>query len=234
LHRLGINNKIITTEYYQNYNSLCEEFLDSYPTYLPYCMSMKETGGLLPDDLQQIIHGCIHGNRSAQAQLYNLYSQKMMGICMWYAKNREGAEEILQDGFVRVLLHIHTYKGEGSLEGWIRRIIVNTALIKFRSQKSNTLRIIEYKADAHDNAEYALFVYHFDEKELLKLIQSLSPIYRMVFNLFVMEGMKHKEIAELLGISEGTSKSNLADARAVLKKKIMQMENVAAHKYKRL
>lgn len=195
---------------------------------------MKETSGLLPEDLQQIIHGCIRRNRSAQAQLYNLYSQKMLGICLWYAKNREEAEEIVQDGFVRVFLHIHTYKGEGSLEGWIRRIIVNTALVKFRSQKSNALRIVELDADVHDNPEEALFISHFDEKELLKLIQSLSPIYRIVFNLFVMEGMKHKEIAELLGISEGTSKSNLADARTVLKKKVMQLQNTTIHNYMRL
>ncbi len=188
---------------------------------------MKETCELLPDDLQQIIHGCIHKNRSAQAQLYNLYSEKMMGICMWYARNREEAEEILQDGFVRVLLHIHSYKGEGSLEGWVRRIIVNTALLKFRSQKSNAFRIVEYDADLHDNAEYALFVSYSDEKELLKLIQGLSPIYRLVFNLFVMEGMKHKEIAELLGISEGTSKSNLADARAILQKKVLRLHKTA-------
>src|SRR6476661_7451620 len=107
---------------------------------------MKETCELLPEGLQQIVHGCIQGKRSAQAQLYNLYSHKMMGVCMWYAKNREEAEEILQDGFMRVFNYIHKYKSEGSLEGWIRRVMINVALLKFRSQKSNALHIVEYDA----------------------------------------------------------------------------------------
>lgn len=189
---------------------------------------MKETGEFLPEGLQHIIHGCIQRERYAQAQLYNLYSHKMMGICMWYAKNKEEAEEILQDGFMRVFTYIPKYKGEGSLEGWIRRIMVNAALLKLKSKKSNALQVVEYDAEIHDDTQHASFISHFDEKELLKLIQGLSPVYRMVFNLFVMEGMKHKEIAELLSISEGTSKSNLSAARAILQKKITQLQNTAA------
>ncbi len=177
----------------------------------------------LPEHLQQIINGCIKGERSAQAELYRLYCTKMMGVCMWYAKNKEEAEEILQDGFMNVFTYIHNYKGEGSLEGWIRKIMVNAALAKYRSKKSNSMRIVtEYDAGVHDVAQESSILAGLEEKEIVLLIQSLSPVYRMVFNLYVFEGMKHKEIAQYLGISEGTSKSNLADARQILQQKIIK------------
>ncbi len=103
---------------------------------------MNETTEHLPKGLEQLINGCLHGERSAQAELYGMYCNRMMGICMWYAKNKEEAEEILQDGFIRVFLYIHTYSGEGSLEGWIKKIMVNAALLKFRNKKSNKLRLL--------------------------------------------------------------------------------------------
>jgi len=152
----------------------------------------------------------------------------MMGLCLWYAKNKEEAEEILQDGFMRVFIYIHTYTGEGSLEGWIRKIMINAALLKYRNKKDNLWTIAEYNADLHDKADTTSFFSNYDEKELLKLVQSLSPVYRMVFNLYVLEGFKHKEIAQLLGISEGTSKSNLADARAILQKKVYELQKAGA------
>ena len=168
-------------------------------------MSIKKTDQHLAGDSQQLITGCVQRNRCAQMQLYNLYSSKMMGLCLWYAKNKEEAEEILQDGFMRVFIYIHTYTGEGSLEGWIRKIMINAALLKYRNKKDNLWTIAEYNADLHDKADTTSFFSNYDEKELLKLVQSLSPVYRMVFNLYVLEGFKHKEIAKLLGISEGTS-----------------------------
>ncbi len=189
---------------------------------------MNKTSNHLPGDLQEIINGCIQKERSAQVRLYRMYCTRMMGVCLWYAKNKQEAEEILQDGFVRVFAYAHTYKGEGSLEGWIRKIMVNTALQKFRNKKMEYMRIVDYSAEIHDSAVQASFVSNFDEKELLKLIQTLTPMYRMVFNLFVMEGMKHREISEMLEISEGTSKSNLADARAILQKKINKLQKTAA------
>jgi RNA polymerase sigma factor (sigma-70 family) len=177
----------------------------------------------LPEHLQKIINGCIKGERSAQTELYRLYCKKMMGVCMWYAKNKEEAEEILQDGFMNVFTYIHNYKGEGSLEGWIRKIMVNAALAKYRSKKSNSMRVVtEYNAEVHDVAQESSILAGLEEKEIVSLIQSLSPVYRMVFNLYVFEGMKHKEIAQSLGISEGTSKSNLADARQILQQKIIK------------
>ena len=109
-------------------------------------------------------------------------------------------KKVLQDGFIRVFTYIHTYKGQGSFEGWIRKIVVNAALLKFRN-KSQLRAIVEYNAEEHDIQESDSVVEMLEAKELIKLVQTLSPGYRMVFNLYVLEGMKHREIAELLGIS---------------------------------
>ncbi len=189
---------------------------------------MVKTIKNLPGELQQLISGCVRGSRPHQAQLYNKYCCKMMGVCLWYAKNKEEAEEILQDGFMRVFFYIHTYAGEGSFEGWIRKIMINAALLRYRNKNSNLWVRLEYKAELHDTAEAASFFSSYDEKELLKLVQLLPPAYRMVFNLFVLEGFKHKEIALMLGISEGTSKSNLADARSILQKKIYELKKTGS------
>jgi len=180
----------------------------------------------LPDNQQLIIKGCIAGDRASQQKLYDLYSRNMMGVCLWYARNREEAEEILQDGFMRVFTYINKFKGEGSLEGWIRKIMVNAALLRYRN-KSHLRIVVEYNADEHDLKETASAIQHLEAKELVQLIQTLTPGYRVVFNLYVMEGMKHREIAEALGISEGTSKSNLADARAILQKALERKKKLA-------
>lgn len=178
---------------------------------------MPEIHPNLTDSQQLIINGCITGDRSSQERLYNMYANKMMGVCMWYSKNREEAEEILQDGFMRVFTYIHKFKGEGSFEGWIRKIMVNAALLKYRN-KSYLRPVVEFDTDRHDEAESDSVFAMLDAKELVNLVQTLSPGYRMVFNLYVLEGLKHREIAGLLGISEGTSKSNLANAKAILQK----------------
>lgn len=187
---------------------------------------MSEIASILPDIEQLIIKGCIAGERASQARLYNLYARKMMGVCMWYARNREEAEEILQDGFMRVFTYIHKYSGSGSFEGWIRKIMVNTALFRYRN-KSHLRPVIAFDADVHDTAGSISVISLLDTKELLHLVQSLPPVYRLVFSLHVLEGMKHREIAELLGISEGTSKSNLAGARAILQKALNLNKMVA-------
>ena len=189
-------------------------------------MSLEQTYQGLPYGHQLIIKGCIAGDRASQKRLYDLYAHKMMGVCLWYARNREEAEEVLQDGFIRVFTYIHTYKGQGSFEGWIRKIVVNAALLKYRN-KSKLRAIVEYNAEEHDIKESDTVLEMLDAKELIKLVQTLSPGYRMVFNLYVLEGLKHREIAELLGISEGTSKSNLADARLVLQKALTVKKKVA-------
>ena len=190
-------------------------------------MSLRETNQHL-EESQQLIKGCISGDRASQEKLYNLFARKMMGVCLWYARNREEAEEILQDGFMRVFTYMHKFTGEGSFEGWIRKIMVNAALFKYRN-KSQLRAVVEYNADVHDTGteENHSVLAMLDAKDLVKLVQTLPPGYRMVFNLHVLENMKHREIAEILGISEGTSKSNLADARAILQKALIIKKKLA-------
>ncbi|WP_018616705.1 RNA polymerase sigma factor [Segetibacter koreensis] len=168
---------------------------------------------------QQLIEACIKGDRQSQSRLYSLYTPKMFVVCLRYSKSREEAEEILQEGFMKVFEHLHQYKYAGPFEGWIRKIMVNCALQKYRS-KGNLRPVIDIDTDAVDYAVNEDIISKIGTKELLKMVQELPPAYRIIFNLYVFEGMKHREIAELLGISEGTSKSNLSDARAILQKAV--------------
>jgi RNA polymerase sigma factor (sigma-70 family) len=170
-------------------------------------------------ELQELIQECIKGNRQSQNLLYSCFASKMFGVCLRYCRNREEAEEILQEGFMKVFENIHQFKFQGSFEGWVRKIMVNCALQKYRSKPQ--LRIVSEIENS--NLEYKGsedILSRLGTKELLKMVQQLPPGYRMVFNLYVFEGMKHREIAKLLGISEGTSKSNLSDARQILQKAI--------------
>jgi RNA polymerase sigma-70 factor (ECF subfamily) len=144
----------------------------------------------------------------------------MFMVCLRYAKSREEAEEILQEGFMKVFEFLHQFKFAGSFEGWIRKIMVNCALQKYRSKPAMhailSLENVVHEPVASENINALI-----DSKELLKIIQQLPPVYKMVFNLYVFEGYKHREIAQELGISEGTSKSNLSDARAILQRTIV-------------
>ena len=190
-------------------------------------MSLQETNQHLADDQQLLIKGCISGDRAYQAKLYKLYASKMMGICMWYARNREEAEEILQDGFMRVFTYMHKFSGKGSFEGWVRTTMVSAALSKYRNKSYHLRPVIQFDSDTHEMSGDAGFISQYDEKELVKLVQTLSPAYRMVFNLYVFEGLKHREIAEALKISESTSKSNLADARKILQAALTVKKKIA-------
>jgi RNA polymerase sigma-70 factor (ECF subfamily) len=177
-------------------------------------------------ETEEIIHDCIKGHRAAQSQLYQLFASKMLGVCLRYSKNKEEAEEILQEGFMKVFSFLHQFNFDGSFEGWIRKIMVNCALQKYRS-KTHMHAVIDI-----DEAEQQIpgtdnIIAELGTKELLKLVQQLPPGYRMVFNLYVFEGMKHREIAGLLGISEGTSKSNLSDARLILQKAVNHSLQIA-------
>lgn len=134
---------------------------------------------------------------------------------MRYSKNLQEAEEILQDGFIRVYKFIGQLKSEGSFEGWMRKIMVNCALQKLKNQV-NLRPVILLNAEIHDAFYEDSIVENMSSKEMLQLVQSLSPAYRMVFNLYHFEGYKHREIAQMLGIEEGTSKSNLAQAKRIL------------------
>ncbi|MBD0287684.1 MAG: sigma-70 family RNA polymerase sigma factor [Flavisolibacter sp.] len=153
----------------------------------------------------------------------------MFMVCLRYAKNREEAEEILQEGFMKVFEFIHQFKFAGSFEGWMRKIMVNCALQKYRN-KTNLRPVISIETITTEQPDNEEILSRLGTKELLDMVQQLPPGYRMVFNLYVFEGMKHREIAECLGISEGTSKSNLSDARAILQRAVTN--SLATHKEK--
>lgn len=166
-------------------------------------------------ELKKIIKDCVSGNVRAQETLYKLFAPKMFGVCLRYAKDRTDAEDSLQEGFMNVFKYIGSYRHEGSFEGWMRRIMVNISLEKYRKQH------LMYPVE--DVSVYEKTNYNDDildkisAEELIEQIQKLSPRYRMVFNLYVLEGMSHQEISKEMSISVGTSKSNLARARDVLK-----------------
>jgi RNA polymerase sigma-70 factor (ECF subfamily) len=141
----------------------------------------------------------------------------MIIVCMRYSRNREEAEEIMQEGFYRVFKYIFQFKNIGSFEGWIRKIMVNAAVQRYRP-KSDLHPVIQIDAADTLMADNSDIHSDLNVKELLQLVQALPTAYRMVFNLYVFEGFKHREIAAMIGISEGTSKSNLSDARAILQK----------------
>lgn len=173
----------------------------------------------------KLIQSCIEGDRHSQSTLYKQFSPKMFGVCMRYAKNREEAEEIMQEGFVQVFKSLPSYKFVGSFEGWIRKIMVFCAIQQYRSQpKMYTVCMDNSQFEALSNEDV---IAGLTTKELLNMVQSLPPGYRLIFNLYVFEGMKHREIAQELGISEGTSKSNFFDAKLLLQKAITYRSKVA-------
>ena len=177
------------------------------------------------NELRNLIGCCIKGDRQAQGELYGIYSQKMFIVCMRYSPNREEAEDTLQEGFIKVFTNLRQYQFNGAFEGWVRKIMVNCALQKYRI-KSN-LRTVVIEDDSIIEYYNEDILSRLGTKDLLTMIQNLPPAYRLIFNMYVFEGKKHREIAEELGISEGTSKSNLHDARNILQRKITKSMAVA-------
>lgn len=169
-------------------------------------------------ELEILIKDCVAGKRKAQQQLFNLYSDDMFGVCLYYSKDYTEAEDTLHEGFMKVFQKIDQFKFKGSLAGWIRRVMINTALEKFR--KHNQLYALGDDYESNEDIQQENVISDLSAQELIKLIRDLTPKYRMVFNLYAIEGYSHKEIGEMLGISEGTSKSNLARARYILQKKV--------------
>lgn len=171
---------------------------------------------------QKIIEGCIAGKRSAQSQLYHKFSAGMLGVCLRYCRNLEDAEDVLQEGFIKVFRSIHTFRGESFIGSWIKRIMINTAIT--HNKKVMSLELLKTEmpdADFLGEQENEEIVIHAVEPEkLLAHIQGLPEGYRTVLNLYVFEGYTHKEIAESLGISENTSKTQLFKARAYLRNKL--------------
>lgn len=175
-----------------------------------------------------LIHDCIKGDRQAQSVLYTMFIPKMFVVCLRFSKNRQEAEDILQEGFVKVFQFLPQFNNEGPLEGWIRKIMVNCALqrIKAKTRLTPVLNIESYREQLTLEDDIESYI---NSRELLKLVMSLPPAYKAVFNLYVFEGYKHREIAEILGITEGTSKSNLSDARTYLKKLLSKMNITASY-----
>ena len=182
-------------------------------------------------DEEQLVRKCLEKDTLAQKQLFEFYSRKMMGVCLRYAQDGEEAQDVLQMGFIKVFEKLNMYNFKGSLEGWIRRIMINTAIDHYRKTK-NIFIINDEDSFILENSkvESVDSIYsQFGEKVIMDAIQSLSPAYQTVFILNVIEGYKHKEIAEKLNISEGTSKSNLAKAKRNLKKILVEKETRLKH-----
>ena len=180
-----------------------------------------------------IIRGCIDGDRRSQQRLYEAFYGKMMAVCRRYAKDNDEALDIFQEAFIKVFNNIHKYRDKGSFEGWIRRIMVNTAIDFIRRAKAGgqTVELTDRHTDTmgshDDDDEGDSILGNVSYDELLKCVQSLSPAYKQVFNLYVVDGYQHQEIAEMLNISVGTSKSNLAKAKMNLRKFLSEKMAVA-------
>ncbi|MCG8329388.1 MAG: RNA polymerase sigma factor [Chitinophagales bacterium] len=170
---------------------------------------------------KEIIIDCQNGNRSAQRKLYQHYYAYGMNICLHYSKNREEAQEILNDGFLKVFKKISSYKFKGSFRAWLRRILIHSAIDYFRKhhKEEATLEIIHLREPSVNNSGAGKL----ELDDVMKLVQQLPPAYRIVFNLHVVEGYTHWEIAQQLGITTGTSKSNLSKARAKLQKAVIAL-----------
>jgi RNA polymerase sigma factor (sigma-70 family) len=170
------------------------------------------------DQLDNIIKGCLDGDRKCQEQLYKMFSSRMFGLCLQYSDNYDDAKDILQDGFIKVFQKLDQFKHKGSFEGWIRRIMINTALERYRSQLH--LHPITESIMRKEDFLYEEVFDRMSANDLIKLVQELPPRYRMVFNLYAIEGYTHKDISEMMGITTGTSKSNLSRARGILQEKV--------------
>ena len=170
---------------------------------------------------KELIERCLANDPKAQEYLYKRFSRSMYGVCLRFARNTLEADDILQEGFIKIFTYLKDFRHEGALEGWIRRTIVNTAINYYNSRINDWSETTIEKAEAfHSSAEDILD--RISTNDLLKLIQGLPEGYRMVFNLYVIEGYNHQEIAAMLNISENTSKSQLSRARAALQQKIVQ------------
>jgi len=175
----------------------------------------------LAEKLEILIKGCKKGRPKSQKALYQRFASAMYGICLQYASSEEDAQDIMQEGFIKVFAKLDQVKNPAAFPGWIRRLMINTALEKYRSQVI-LQRVDDVRGEIHEETDDGIFS-KLTSEELMILIQTLSPKYRMVFNLYAIEGYSHQEISEELGISVGTSKSNLSRARGILQERIKKI-----------
>ncbi|MBP6556979.1 MAG: sigma-70 family RNA polymerase sigma factor [Flavobacterium sp.] len=178
-------------------------------------------------DLKELINDCKNNNRKAQEQLYRLYSGKLFAVCLKYSRNYTEAQDNLQDGFLIIFEKIGQFAFKGSFDGWLKRIMINNVLQQYRNQTFLSL----VNEDIVEDCEVDIDDDTISLEYLLKIIQELPDRYRLVFNLYVIDGYSHAEIAEMLTINIGTSKSNLARARMILKEKIDQLKNAETKKF---
>lgn len=171
---------------------------------------------------QELVQGCLADDRSSQELLYGRFARRMYAVCMRYARHEEEAQDLLQEGFIRVFEKLASFRTEGSLEGWIRRIMVHTAINHFRRKSQQNERIGMHHIPEVPVASTA--VNKLGEQELLALVAGLPDGYRHVFNLYAIEGYDHAEIATMLGCGESTSRSQLAKARRMLQQRLHEKE----------
>ena len=181
---------------------------------------------MLSDD--ELVRRCLKGEPPAQKELYDRFAPRMLGVCFRYTRNRHEAEDVMQDGFIRAFHRMKQYRGDGSLEGWLRRIMVTTALnFLKRERRFREESDVAAHPGMEDDAAAALD--QMENQEVMEMIQNLSPGYRAVLNLFAIEGYSHKEIGEMLGIGESTSRSQYVRARQILAQKIIQRNQIGMH-----
>ena len=181
--------------------------------------------------VNEVIEGCKRGESRPQKQLYELYASRMLGLCFRYIGERQEAEDIMIKGFMKVFEKIGQFRGEGSFEGWIKRIMINESLAYLRRNKA---MYVEIEMDRlGEKPDYDQLSGLLEAEDLMSMVNALPMGYRSVFNLYAIEGYSHKEIAEMLNINENTSKSQLSRARAVLQKKLMEAERVVNEKLNR-
>jgi len=169
---------------------------------------------------------CKEGDRAAQEKLFQIYSPLMLGICLRYAKNRHEAEDVMQEGFIKIFTNIQNFRGEGSFEGWMKRIMVNTSLNHYYKAKKTITdkNFDDIRETEIERLDDDLPKIRFSQDEMLDAIRQLPNGYKQIFNLYIFENYKHREIAEMLNISVNTSKSQLSKARVFLKNILFQLE----------
>jgi len=155
-----------------------------------------------------------------QEELYKRFAPKMYAVCLRYSNNADDAQDLLQEGFIKIFKNLDRFRAEGSFEGWVRRVFVNTSIEHYRRKVNLTSTSEREETLIEDSSFTALD--KLGEKDIIKLVQELSPGYRAVFNMYAIKGYSHKEIGAILGISEGTSKSQLARAKGILQKKVTE------------
>ncbi|TWR29724.1 RNA polymerase sigma factor [Mucilaginibacter pallidiroseus] len=177
--------------------------------------------------LNQLWAGCLKNDRKQQEMLYKILAPKMLAVCMRYAKDKDEAQDILQEGFIKMFKNMNNYRGEGSLEGWIRRIMVHSAISRYRKAKTTVL--VEDFAEQNIPMGASSNGNNLEAREIMQMVDELPTTYRSVFSMYAIQGYSHQEIGNSLGISELLSRTTLHRARTMLKNKLMQLTAVESH-----